>query len=213
MFRLLLATAIVSTLSANAFAATKTTLEFPLKLSYFATPNREVDLDVAKLNRKLSAAGKAGLPETIVVNADSRPYFLLLMKRLEVANEVWGKEINTPAREGYLYEYPEICYRGKAADVFETIKALTGQNDGSVQNFFNHDQGMLAARYGTKKIVEADQFKSVSALREYYGGDNEGEIDGWEHFDTSSKDVIVWSDLGPQGDGTELYLTVIKPCR
>jgi hypothetical protein len=192
----------------------KSELVFPLVLTYWHTPNEEKAIKVASLNRKLNAAGLDGLPETIEIGKTPARYWNVIMKRIEKADEqkffgldVRGdvKEIQTVMRGGYLFEYPEICYRGKTADVPTIIKAM---ND----NFLHTDQGVLGFRYGSKKIVDDDRLASKEAQEEAWGEENEFERGEWNDYDTSSDTVLVLTDLGPQGDGLELYSTKIARC-
>jgi hypothetical protein len=183
-------------------------LVFSMVATYWEN-NDEKDVKIATLNRKLNAAGLNGLPETVVIGKTPEPYWKVIMKRLEKANEIQpfgaGNEIETVLNAGYFFEYPEICYNGKTADVIEIVDAMNG-------NFMNDTQGVLAFRYKNKKVVRDERFESVASLREALGDDNPDEVSDWLEYDTSSDAVLVMTDLGQQGDGLELYSTKISRC-
>jgi hypothetical protein len=110
--------------------------------------------------------------------------------------------------EGHIYEL-SICYRGQVEDVPALIQAMVG-------NFLNAEQGILAIAAGKKKLIEDESFKSRSGLKERFGDEYEGRlttINQWLNYDSKSKTAIVMSDFGPQGDGTELKLSKIPPCK
>ncbi len=181
-----------------------TTLEFDLT-GVFYKNNRELQIDVPKLNRSLAKKGLDGLPEKIVVGKNAKAYGKLLLNRIEAANKGATEELRFVIDNGYLYEYPPICYRGDATDVPAIM-------NGMLDTFLNSEQGILALRYGKETIIHDDRFKSKASLNEAFEGGN-NETKAWLNFDQHSRSVLVMSDLGPQGDGTELYTTYIKPCR
>ena len=114
----------------------------------------------------------------------------------------------------YLYEFPTMCYRGQAKDV----PALIDEMMSSDESPLHRDQGIQAIRFeDTMLIFTAGQFYATTQeedIADDYRVNQEEEIKEWESYDTyRNKDVLILSDLGPQGDGTELYLTVIKPCK
>jgi hypothetical protein len=200
--RLTFVVAVLASFVPAALAANKTTLEFDLTGVTYVN-NKEVKISVPKLNKTLAQEGLAGLPERIVVSATSQPYHKVLMSRIEAANKVSKTELRFVIDGGFFYEFPEICYRGEASEVPEVLKSLAG-------TFWNADQGILAFRYGKKKLVEADQFKTDAALKKNY--EESDAVDVWLNYDTDSDAVLLMCDLGPEGDGTELYAIPISPC-
>ena len=191
--------------------ARETTLEFDLTGKVFVNHNRVLNLKIANVNKRLHAKGIDGLPERLAVTKNAAAYWRILMDRIEAGNkaQAYKTEMHFDINSGYFYEFPAICYRGKTEDVSVIIDAMMKDN------FLNSEQGLLAMRWGTHKDVRSDQFKSDEGLREYYqqwGDENENEIKSWVKYNTKSENVLIMSDLGPQGDGTELYATVIKPC-
>ena len=125
---------------------------------------------------------------------------------MEAAQKVLKRETYFNATEGLLHNWGEVCYTGNPADIVKMIKAMEG-------NFFNTDQGMLAIRYLDQQVIYDDAFKSKKAAKEYYGEDYLPEnIDVWFNFKKTSKDILVMTNLGSQGDGTELFDNLIKPC-
>jgi len=195
---------LASTAISMASIAEKTTLEFELQAITYVN-NREVKVNIADLNRTLEQRGLSGLPEIVIVSENAKPYWKVLMKRIEDANRVVETQMLFSINSGYLYEYPAVCYRGAISGV---VKVIDGMSD----NFLTSEQGILAIRYGKTKIIRSDEFKSEKKLRAYYEGNADEEVNAWLDFDEISKSVLVMSNLGPQGDGTELYATKIKPC-
>jgi len=107
---------------------------------------------------------------------------------------------------GHLYDFPAICYRGNPVRVMEVIAGLLGA-------VFQEDQGIQASRYGKTKLISIDKdqfFETNAEVRAEHMINNPKEVALWEEYDTKSDTVLVLSDLGPQGDGTELYATEIK---
>lgn len=187
------------------FGAERTTIEFPFA-AYTFVNHKEVKLTAAKLNAKLKEHDLDGIPATIVVTEGAAKYWRVIMKRLEAGNQVLPTEVLTPLNSGYFYEYPRMCYRGDIDEVPGILKAMRN-------NFLNGDQAVLALKYGAKSLVRSDEFKSKAALLKYHDGNNAAEVKAWLEYDEASDKVLVMSNLGPQGDGTELYATFIGPCK
>ena len=205
MLHLRLLVSSVLLVGAVCLGAEETTIEFPFA-AYTFVNNKEVKLTAAKLNAKLKESDLDGVPATIIVKPGVEKYWRVIMKRLEAGNKVLPTEVRSALESGYLYEFPKMCYRGDVNGVPILIKAM-------LNNFLNADQGVLAIKYGAKKIVRSDEFKSEAALRKYHDGSNAGEIKAWLSYAEDSDKVLIMSNLGPQGDGTELYATYIAPCK
>jgi hypothetical protein len=110
----------------------------------------------------------------------------------------------------YLYEMPEMCYRGHMSTVPELLRDL--MKDG--QSILHRDQGIPGIRFGHSKLITFEEqfFETSEEFREIYESESPKAVKAWDSYDVTSKTVLVLSDLGPQGDGTELYITEIKPC-
>lgn len=118
-----------------------------------------------------------------------------------------------------LDELQDLCYVGEASGVEAAIDAEIEKDT------INYWSTVLAIRYGTaKKIVDTDIFAedAKGKLIEIQDGeplDLDSEyghpaiLKQWNAFNTKSKDVLVLSNIGMQGDGTEMYATVIPPCK
>jgi hypothetical protein len=184
----------------------KTTLEFAAKASFGAT-----DISITKLNKKLAAKGLEGLPEKIVVSKTDVPYMKLIEKRVDAVNEAFKDTyLYFNGTNSYMHDMEDMCYRGKPSEVKAIITALRG-------TLFQEDQGLYAVRYLDKKSIFAGMskifFENNAEMRQGYEENGNTAITEWDNFDTSSDTVAVISDLGPEGDGTELYLTEIKRCK
>jgi hypothetical protein len=198
---------VLSLISSSALAATaNTTLEFDLKAEYYQN-NDLITVNIPKLNKALKAKGLDGLPEKIIIGANPAPYQKILEKRLEAAKAVIPHDLNSPILSGYYFEYPEICYRGSPAKAVKILDAMAG-------NFFQDTQGVLAIRYGkTTKILWKEFTENPEVRQNYIDNGAEGYLLAWDNYDTKSDTIAVLSDLGHQGDGTELYFTEIKRCQ
>ncbi|MBI1859865.1 MAG: hypothetical protein HYR96_02980 [Deltaproteobacteria bacterium] len=190
-------------------SARETTVEFNLTGVTFVRKNRELPLKMVNVNKKLKKKGLDGLPSWLAVNKNAIAYWKILMKRVEDANKagIYKSELLFTIDHGYFYQYPPMCYRGKIEEVVPVIDGMMKDN------FLTSEQGIFAIRWGSQTDIRDDSFKSEKAINEYFDGMNEEEIAEWVNFDKRSKNVLVMSNLGPQGDGTDLYATTIKPCR
>jgi len=201
----------IALISTSGFAA-ETTLEFPLTGYYFEN-NKEIKIKVSKLNKELNQANLDGLPETVVVGGDPAPYWKLLLKRIRAGNEKLGREMHfyfydSDYGEGAIYKLA-LCYRGKISDVPALIESMN-------ENFLNPDQGILAIAAGKKKVINDKAFKSEKALRSRFGDDYQAVEESakkWLNYDEKSDVALVMSDYGGNGDGTELEVNEIMPCK
>lgn len=113
----------------------------------------------------------------------------------------------------YLHEMPKICYRGKAKDVPGLIEEMMKDEE----SVLNQDQTVLAIRFGQVQIIywTEDFFATTSndETKKFHLEENKETTQLWEKYSLESKNVLILSNLGPQGDGTELYATVIAPCK
>ncbi len=188
----------------NVFSAEKTSLNFAFEGVTYVN-NKEVKVSISKLNKKLNDAGLDGIPEQFSVSGSAKPFWRVIVKRIEAANELLGVKIHTPIESGYFHEYPPICYKGSISGVPAMIHSMLG-------SFLTDEQEVMALRYGKKKIINSNDFKTDEELVKVHQVNNKKEVRAWLNYDESSVNVLVMSNLGAQGDGTELYATVIKPC-
>ncbi len=108
----------------------------------------------------------------------------------------------------YLYQLESICYIGEMGEVPYSLRALLEEEK------LERDQGIVAIRYGQSKVIsfEDEFFETSEEWMEFQMEENPKVVEAWKSYDTSSKEVLVISNLGPEGDGTELYLTIMPPC-
>jgi hypothetical protein len=181
-----------------------TFLEFKFTGTYYVK-DKERSLDLALINKKLRARNLKELPEKVTIGFTSGKLWDDLMARIEAAQELWPQELHMLIDRAYLYEMPEICYHGSPARVMRLIEKMSGK-------FFHGDQGYFAIRYGhTKTILDPENFAEDSKLNERFP-DREDIVDEWLNYNPLSSDVLILSNLGPQGDGTEVYSTRIRRC-
>jgi hypothetical protein len=203
---LLLASAFIST-----GALAKTTIEFPLKGDVKINGKFNNNILLSSLNKKLSKAGLPGFPDVAVFGKNDVPYAKKLRKMTDNAEKALGVEFNNVSPIGYSYFHNvEMCYRGDINEVKQVIDALYGP-------VFLEDQGLQAIRYGSKKYVyemyKDDFFENNAEVLESDLENNPAEVKAWKAHKSTSKNVLLLTDLGPQGDGVELNLSVIKPCK
>ncbi len=184
-------------------AASATTIEFDLTGVYYKW-HREYQINIKTLNAALKKEGLDGLPERVVVGENASRYGRLLINRINAAEKALVQEYSFVIEYGYFYEFPKMCYRGSNSDVPKILEAMTG-------TFLNNEQGVLAIRYKNKTFISDENFNSEEKLNEAYEGGND-ETKAWLNYDQRSNKVLVMSNLGPQGDGLELYATVIEEC-
>ena len=198
---------VLALISSSAMAAAeKTSLEFDLKAEYYQNHDL-ITVNIPKLNKALKAKGLDGLPEKIILGANPAPYQKLLEKRLEAAKAIIPQDIHSPILAGYYFEYPKICYRGTTSKAVKILDAMVG-------NFFQETQGVLAMRFGkTTKILWKEFSENPEVRQNYIDNGAEDLLAAWDTYDTKSDTIAVLSDLGHQGDGTELYFTEIKRCQ
>ena len=183
----------------------KTMLEFELTATYYKG-NKEVPVSIQDINGALKAKkAKFSLPTIVkVTKSDRRTKLSTLQKQLDAASELTGIDLLFSTNSGF-HSYPAICYRGPAAGVEGLLNDL--------QAVFFEDE-FLAIRYKNQKHVILDEFNGdEKELSDYYDGTEDDEIGQWVNFNEKSDSVLVMSNLGPNGDGTELYAKEIKPCR
>lgn len=202
----------------TAFAAPKATIEFPLTGETYKFYKRKkpstisVPINVPALNRKLKKHGLDGLPTKIVVSEKSKPYWEVLNKRITAATELVRKLEKNDRQEllftidhGYLHDFPAMCYRGETRDAVAVFQGMLG-------GFLTDEQGVEAIRWGKDQVVETEFFHDDKALKEAYEDNNPDEVAEWINYDMKSDAILVMSNLGAQGDGTELYATYIERC-
>lgn len=191
----------------SAIAADKTTIEFQLMGTETSKKGSVKKIVLSSLNKKLKAVELPGFPTVITLGKDDKPYWLKMIRQLVNANSMLGRNIEIVMERGYLGEFPAMCYRGKTAEVRDVIEGLMG-------SVFHEDQGIQAVRYGTKKFITyTDEFfETNKERREEQEQNNAEEVALWDNYDTKSDTVLVMSDYGPQGDGTELTATSIVRC-
>lgn len=198
---------VLASFQAFAFPVT-TTIEFELTAeTYTASSKKEFSL--ASLNKKLKAAGVKEFPKTQAFGMDSQKTWDGLMKQVKAANKALKMELHPIFEKGYFYEFPTMCYRGEAEDVQYVIRAM-------MENVLHGDQNIDGIRARDSKWIHwmSEFFETNEEMREaQMDNGNEVEMKMWDEYDIKSQTVLVISGYGPQGDGTEMTATEIKPCK
>lgn len=164
-------------------------------------------VSLASLNEQLASAGLK-FDAQLTLGARDGLKLLRVLRDVEKANEQLGRELDLDFTWDPS-EYAGLCYEGDVAQIPAAVNGLS-------YSLFSIYMGIQAQRWGTHK----EWFYSGA------GGDNEREwiaaqrddndqadvIAVWEAFDTTSRDFLMMTDGGQQGDGTEFFAVTIKPC-
>lgn len=190
--------------------ARRTTLTFFLVGREFDERAREwkrVPLD--SLNGDLERAGLETFNKAITVGAQDGAKFQDILDRLEAANRKLNREVEFDFTWDPS-EYEGLCYNGTAAGVSKVVDGMRG-------SAFSEYMGLQAERWGSKKKIHygADGNDTESGWLEYHRDENDhgDTVKAWESFDTRSSAYLMFTDGGQQGDGTELFATLIDRCR
>ena len=165
-------------------------------------------LDLGQLNQKLRKKKLKSLPESLSFTKSGSKAWQDCLKTLREANKSLKTDIELTADQGYFYEFPEICYVGKASEVPDVIEALMG-------SVFHSEQGILAVRFNTVKIIhepEAFMEGKPQKLKAYKVSHPE-EVKAWFNFSPKDQSVVLMTDSGESSRGEELKALTIKPCR
>lgn len=188
-------------------ARAQTTIEFKLT-GEVHEKNSSKNLDLANINQQLKNKKLAQFPETLILGKNSHAQWAQLMSGLKVANQALKMDIELIADQGYFYEFPHICYRGKASEVPEVIDALMG-------SVFHEDQGIEAVRFDSVKIIHEPEafFESNSKRLKTLKVSHPAEVKQWYQFSSRSQAVLIMSDFGTQGSDIDLTATLISRCK
>lgn len=165
-----------------------------------------VNIQLTTLNKKLKKQELPQFEKSIVLKKNDGKKYLKILEQVRVANKALGRKIEM-IDHGYFYQLPETCYTGETSAVIDTINGL---RDG----VFHTDMGISAIRYGKIKVLfyEGQTIDDNAEVRAIHEQNNPEAVAAWDHYKKKSDDVLVLSDFGPQGDGTELTATLIKRC-
>jgi hypothetical protein len=187
--------------------AASTTLTFPLiGHEYNETTSQWKTVPLESLNTKLQAAGLEPFEKSITVGRSpaDKAKFEALAKRVETANEKLHREIEF-VQDWNASKYVGLCHTGLTSGVRKTVEALMG-------SAFSIYQGMPGYRYGkTKKFLYGADTESDFWTQ--HREENSDVVKIWDTFDTNSDAFLMLSDGGQQGDGTELFATLIPKCK
>jgi hypothetical protein len=207
-----IAIALLAFSSFTAFAG-EVKIKMPVT-GYYYKNNKEVKIDIPKLNKELNKLGLAGIPEVVTIGKNPAAFYKVIEKRAIAANEALGREMifnvaDNGYSEGHIHQWENVCYIGDITAMPELVNSLRG-------NFVYEDDGILAVGAGSRKEIYDESFKSRDGLKERFQGEYETnlkEINAWLGYKKTSKIALIMSDYGPQGDGTELIATEIPACK
>lgn len=111
----------------------------------------------------------------------------------------------------HLHDLEKLCYAGEPAGVKAAIEQLIA--DGALAEYV----GLLAIRTPqSTEILDQDLLgEKGGKLFEVFAEDSAHPriTRRWNRYNPSSGEVLVISNLAWQGDGTEMYLSVIPRCQ
>lgn len=164
-------------------------------------------IKLPSLNAKLKKAGLAEFPATVTLTKKDGDVWMKYVDLLETANEKLKAKYEILPDDNLIYG-SAICYNGATAGVLKTIEGLRG-------SMIHEDMGIYGYRMGKKVKITfpGNDFLDVPEMREMLTNDNPYEVRTWDNYDTSSDDVLLATNYGQQGDGTEMNVTVIKRCK
>ncbi|MDH4466471.1 MAG: hypothetical protein QE271_00315 [Bacteriovoracaceae bacterium] len=185
----------------------------------FTLTGREVinhayqEIKMASLNPELKKKNLPPFDKKLVFKKDESKKVVqakieTIVKNLENFNQAFGRKTELYVWNAYFYELPKLCYRGKIEDV----KTITEQLMGTL---LHPDQGIQGIKYLDKKFITyPEEFfeNNIDSRANYIDNGYRRAIGAWENFDSKSEKVLILSDYGPQGDGTELTATQISRC-
>lgn len=187
-------------------ASAVTTLEFHLTGEIYKGMDVE-EMNLNLINEELKVKKARPLPDTVVCGKDHIKSWKKLMTQVKLARKILKKEIHVVPDHGYLYQFPTICYRGLSSEVPEVVESLMG-------TILHSDQGIQGLKYGPVKVVhESNFFENSKERLKGMLKHNPHEVKMWLNYKKSSDSVLLLSDYGAHGDGTELIATEIKRCK
>ena len=162
------------------------------------------DVKLNTLNSKLERAGLPKFASSVALLKTDGPKYKVILEQLKRANEVLGRKLELP-ENGYFVDFPKLCYSGEVASVNETVEGLRG-------SLFHEDMGLQGYRYQAKKTLTWPTQFNNRDVQATYRAESPGALKAWKDYDVRSDAVLFLSDFGPEGDGTELYATLVPRC-
>jgi hypothetical protein len=160
---------------------------------------------LADLNAEMAQYG-VSFPNKLTMGPRDGAKFLKVMRDIEVANDKLHREIEID-RTWDPSEYVGLCYTGDVRGVPRVV-------DGLRESMFSIYMGIQGERWGTTKRFHYSgaggetEAEWIAAQQE----ENADVMKVWTSFETSSKDFLMMTDGGQQGDGTEFFAVTIKKC-
>lgn len=203
MKKSILALSLLSLVSSSAFAA-ESSLTFSMTAREYIEGSGWQTVYLPSLNTKLAQAGLPGFKPKLTFKANESAKYAKFVEQVEKAGKKLNREIEV-LDKGYLNSAPTLCYNGKPEDVLKIVQSLT--------TAFHEDMGIQGVRYKNKKVFIYDQtFENDEDIRQNYEDNSPEALQAWKKYKTTSDAVLILSDFGPEGDGTELFDTEIKRC-
>lgn len=192
--------------SFSAFAVTDS-LVVPLTARFLLPTDGWKTIKLTSLNAKLKKAGLPLFPEKVTLTKNDGKVWMKYVEMVETVNKKFNTDLEILPDDNLIRE-STMCYLGTSAGVIKTLAGLTG-------TMIDEDMGIYGYRIGKKvEITYPDNdFLDVPDRREDLTAENPREVKMWDNYNTKSSNVLLATNYGPQGDGTEMNITLVKPCK
>ncbi len=191
-------------LSVNAYSASSLTIQ--LEARDLSPKDSWKIIKLSSLNPQLKKLNLPLFPEAVTLTAKDGKVWEKLVLQVETVSKAIKKELEILPDSNFVWG-SKMCYSGPVADVFKTIEGLTG-------SMIDEDMGIYGYRIGKKTVFTYEgEFLDSEERRSEFTDAYPAEVDAWDSYSTTSDTLLLATNYGPSGDGTELNLTYVKKCK
>lgn len=163
-------------------------------------------IKLTSINSKLKKAGLEQFPATVTLTKNDGKIWMKYVDLVEKANKKLKTELEILPDDNLTWG-STMCYLGSPQGVLKTLEGLTG-------TMIDEDMGIWGYRIGKKvSFTYPGEFIDNPEYREELMNYNPREIKEWDNYNTKSDAVLLSTNYGPSGDGTEMNNTLIKRCK
>jgi hypothetical protein len=166
------------------------------------------DIKLSNLNPLLKKKNLAPFADSIVLGKNDGKKWTAILDQITAANKALGRKIEVEDGGFYLdHRTPPFCYLGDGTGLEKTLEGLR-------DTFFAESMGIPGWRLGTKKVKFGGEWGPEGKdWMEQHTEENPNEVKAWMKYNTKSDAVLLLTDYGPQGDGMELFATLVQRCK
>lgn len=191
-------------LSVNAFSASSITIN--LDARDLSPKDGWKVIKLSSLNPQLKKLNLPPFAEKVTLTAKDGKVWEKLKLQVETASKVLKKELEILPDGNFVWG-ATMCYSGPVLDVFKTFKGLTG-------TMIDSDMGIYGYRIGMKTVFTfEDEFLDNEDRRAEFAENSPTEVKAWDKYNTKSETLLLATNYGPEGDGTELNLMYVTKCK